>query len=137
MALVIVALSIYALIDAIKTDSSSTPGRISKPIWIVFIAIVPILGPLGWLLMKNQDLFKSSNPLNSQVADRGWFTKKDAPRGPVAPDDDPDFLARLEAQNRRRAYEQKRAEEDPEYKAKSEQEDDDEGDDSRGLYGRR
>lgn len=56
----------------------------------------------------------------------------------MAPDDDPEFLARLEAQNRRRAYEQqKRAEngeiDEPDDEPKSPEEPEEDG----GLYGRR
>ena len=54
-----VALIIYAFIDAARTDSSKMPARISKPVWLLLIAIVPVLGALIWLFFKYQYVFKA------------------------------------------------------------------------------
>lgn len=73
----------------------------------------------------------------SDIADR-LRGKKNAPTGPVAPDDDPDFLARLEAANRRKAYEQRKAEEEKKKgkRAKKHQHnaEDPDDDEPKGLY---
>lgn len=137
-----VALIIYAFIDAARTDSSKMPARISKPVWLLLIAIVPVLGALIWLFFKYQYIFKSDYKMPSSGANPFSRTKK--PTGPLAPDDDPEFLARLEARNRRRAYEQRMREEeglDPLEDDEETEHDDGENDDERfdegGLYGSR
>ena len=139
-----VALIIYAFIDAARTDSSKMPARISKPVWLLLIAIVPVLGALIWLFFKYQYIFKADYTRPSGSANP--FSRPQKPTGPVAPDDDPDFLARLEARNRRRAYEQRMREEegldpledDEETEHETSNENEDEQDRGEGgLYGGR
>ncbi|VEI13687.1 PLD nuclease N-terminal domain-containing protein [Trueperella bialowiezensis] len=133
-----VALIIYAFIDAARTDSTKMPARISKPLWLLLIAIVPVIGALIWLFFKYQHVFKSDYKVTGYS---NPFSRPKKPSGPVAPDDDPEFLARLEARNRRRAYEQRLREEqglDP--LADQDDENSEESDDDRnegGLYGAR
>lgn len=128
--IVAVALTIYAVIDCARIDSSRVPARIPRTAWLVLIIILPVIGPLTWLLFKNQDVLRSGNTLS---ADTFRQRRNSAPSAPVAPDDDPEFLARLEARNRRRLYEQqKRDESDGAPSAQSPDEPEDHG----GLYGR-
>lgn len=128
------ALIIYTFIDCARTDSSSMPAKISKPLWLVLIALVPVLGALIWLYFKYQHIFTSGYSSPS-FGGQSPFARPQKPRGPVAPDDDPEFLARLEARNRRRAYEERMREEGrlPEEDDKRPDEDNEEG----GLYGNR
>ncbi|MFC5369706.1 PLD nuclease N-terminal domain-containing protein [Arcanobacterium bovis] len=128
--LFLVALTIYSFIDCARTDSNRMPARISKAVWLILIAIVPVLGPLLWLFFKYQYIFKDNSSRARQDFPSKTRNPRTAERGPVAPDDDPEFLARLEAQNRRRAFEQKRAEE-----GKSPERTKKDDDESRGLYG--
>ena len=137
IALIVVALSIYTLIDCARTPSATMPARIPKVAWLLLLFLVPVIGPLIWLYFRYQHIFSSDAKLSSgDIAQkmRGHRGKS----GPVAPDDDPDFLARLEAQNRRRAYEQRKAEEKGEDSDKNTQSSPDEsGDDTdeqKGLY---
>ena len=89
--LVAVAIYVYGIIDCARAPQ--TPARISKPVWLALVILVPVLGALIWIYFSHRPAARTT--------------------GPVAPDDDPEFLARLEARNRRRAYEaKKRAEED-------------------------
>ncbi|KAB7746444.1 hypothetical protein GA707_02805 [Nostocoides sp. F2B08] len=73
-------LAIYALVDCIQTDQSRVRG-IAKTFWLILIVVVPFLGPLGWLLAGKE----RARP------DRGGGRR----RGPLGPDDDPDFLRGL------------------------------------------
>ena len=104
---VVIALSIYALIDCARTPSEQTPARISKPVWLLLILVLPILGPGIWLYFKYQDVLNSDQPLSP--GDLLHPRKPAGPSAPLAPDDDPEFLARLDAVNRRKAYEQRKA----------------------------
>lgn len=129
-----VALTIYTFIDVLRTSGNSMPGRISKPWWAILVLILPVIGPLLWIYFKNQAFFRADNTITGDSF-KGRFGGRKKQTGPVAPDDDPEFLARLEAQNRRRAYEEKRREELGEESAPSAPTPDEE--DNGGLYGKR
>lgn len=107
--LFLLAMLIYSLIDCVRTDESEMPARISKPIWVVAIAIIPVLGATLWLGFKVQKIIKADASFNSSDL-TAKFRRDTSSTAPLAPDDDPDFLSRLDAQNRRRQYEQRKAE---------------------------
>ena len=71
-------LAIYALVDCIQTDQSRVRG-IPKMLWVVVIVLVAFVGPIAWLIAGKE----RTRP------DRGRR------RGPLGPDDDPDFLRGL------------------------------------------
>lgn len=131
MILSAIALHIYTFIDVLRTDRSQLPARLPKVAWAVLTLIVPILGPLLWLFFKNQHLFRSGTTFSAESFG-GAFGSKQRPSGPVAPDDDPEFLARLEAQNRRRAYEENKRKETGKAEETTVEDTDEDG----GLYGR-
>ncbi|GAB2660427.1 PLD nuclease N-terminal domain-containing protein [Kribbella swartbergensis] len=83
--LISLALSVYALFSCIQTPDEDVP-HLPKLVWIVLIVFVPFVGPIVWLLMLRSRLGRR---------DRGTGPVKPAAR-PVAPDDDPDFLASLD-----------------------------------------
>ncbi|SDS85016.1 Phospholipase_D-nuclease N-terminal [Paraoerskovia marina] len=82
--LVVVGLTVYALTDCIGSEESERNG-IPRGLWILMIVILPVLGPVAWL-----------------ITSRNGRARPAARRGPVAPDDDPDFLWRLRQEERRR-----------------------------------
>ena len=115
LAIFIVALWIYGLIDCARTPRASMPGRLPKWVWML-LALVPVLGSLLWLglswwakhpegLSGTLSLGRRAGPQASEPA-------------PVAPDDDPEFLAKLDARNRfaewERRKERERRGEEPE-----------------------
>lgn len=131
---------IYGVIDCVRTDRSRMPGRVAKPLWFVFVLFVPAIGSAVWILvhlLKNDKAVFDSMP--------GFSRRSPEPRGPVAPDDDPEFLARLDAQRRRREYEERRRMEQEAGEEKNDGEnhtdphsprrDDDDDHDGGGLYG--
>lgn len=79
--IVAAALAIYALIDCGQTDRDRVRS-LSKPIWLLII-LIPILGPVAWLLLGRP-----------QRSDRPGPRPAPRPR-PVAPDDDPEFLRQI------------------------------------------
>jgi hypothetical protein len=85
--LISLALSIYALFSCIQTRDKDVP-YLPKLVWILIIVFIPFVGPIVWLLLaRGQGV-----PLRAASA-----TRSNRPAGrPVAPDDDPDFLASLE-----------------------------------------
>lgn len=80
--IVAVALAVYALIDCSQSERHRLRS-LSKPLWLVIIVLVPVLGPVAWLLLGRPQSGGAAGP---RPAAR--------PR-PVAPDDNPDFLRRL------------------------------------------
>ena len=83
--LAVLAMSIYAAIDAIQTEDTRVQ-HLPKLIWILLILMsVPIagVGAIAWLVAGRQ-----RGPRNGRPAPH----RPSAPRGP---DDDPDFLRSL------------------------------------------
>jgi hypothetical protein len=70
-----IGLSVYALVDCLQTPN---PKALPKLVWIAIIVLVPVVGPLLWLLF-------------GRTNGRGWGRDDDV----FAPDDDPSFLRDL------------------------------------------
>ena len=87
LAVAILVIFVYGLVDVIRTDARLTRG-ISKPAWIVVMIVLPVLGAILWLLIGKP---------------RGTPPQRQAQRHPTAPDDDPDFLRNLEVRRRHQA----------------------------------
>ncbi len=75
-AVIAVAFTLYSLVDAAMTDHSRARG-VSKPVWIVIIVLLPVVGALLWLMIGK------GSPTS------GPGTKQHLP-----PDDDPRFTGR-------------------------------------------
>jgi len=67
-----VAFTLYALVDAAMTHQSKARG-VSKPVWIVIVAVLPVIGAALWIFLGK---------------DRG---QSPAPQPVRPPDDDPSF----------------------------------------------
>ncbi|HEU4946616.1 MAG TPA: PLDc N-terminal domain-containing protein [Kribbella sp.] len=87
--LISLVLSVYALFSCIQTRDEDVP-HLPKLVWIILIVLVPFVGPITWLLMLRT---QGRRPQRATVAGRP--VRRPTAR-PVAPDDDPDFLASLE-----------------------------------------
>lgn len=84
--LISLVLSVYALFSCIQTRDEDVP-YLPKLVWIVLIVFVPFVGPIVWLLMSRTEAARR---------DRAAVPKPKPTARPVAPDDDPDFLASLD-----------------------------------------
>ncbi len=96
LVLAYVALTVYALADVANTPESRAKG-LPKIVWLLVIVFVPFLGALVWLLLGKGGGNDPRAPRNPRT--RG-------PQRPIAPDDDPAFLAKLDQENRARRREQ-------------------------------
>jgi hypothetical protein len=83
--LLVVVLVVYALVDCLQSPGGEVHG-LPKPLWLAIIVLLPLVGPLAWLVAGRQ------RGRASPVARTGRS---------VAPDDDPEFLWRLDQQRRR------------------------------------
>ena len=94
IALGIVALTIYAFLDVVR---SSPDERVGLPrwVWCMIVLLFPLAGPIVWLTV--------SRNARSRAGSSGWVHEPGRPRrvGPSAPDDDPEFLWSLDDERRR------------------------------------
>ena len=114
----ILALTIYSLLDCARTPEESMPARMPKLLWIVIIVMVTVIGPIAWIIVSR---VKAAEERGGVVEPTVWsskegtqFRRPERPR-PVAPDDDPEFLRSLERdiRRRRRAEDRDGADGDP------------------------
>ncbi len=79
------ALAVYCIVD-ISQHADPRPYRLPKWAWYL-IVLVPFLGGAAWLFMRFVDPFEDASAPDD---------------GPMAPDDDLDYLRWLEAREKRR-----------------------------------
>ena len=93
------ALAIYALIDFSRSEPSERVG-IRPLAWLALIVLLPVIGPITWIVVS-RTLGRSTDAGKRSPrgpGPRAWPGRRPGPR---APDDDLDFLWRLEQQRRR------------------------------------
>lgn len=93
IAIAIIALQVYALVDLAKADSA-TVRAIPKWLWFL-VWPIPVLGPVAWLALGRPKV----GPTPGGGPGGGTSLGPRSPRGPIAPDDDPEFLKRLDEQS--------------------------------------
>lgn len=74
---VAVVLTVYAVIDCAMTDAKRARA-LSKPVWLLVVLVVPVIGPILWILFG-----------------KGLLLKPVAEAQQSAPDDDDAFLRSL------------------------------------------
>jgi hypothetical protein len=91
--LIDLALLVIALIDCLSTDEHEV-RNLPKVVWVFIILLFSPIGPIVW--------FVAGRPQRARTGTwrpgRG-FPEAERPR-PVAPDDDPEFLRRVERSRR-------------------------------------
>lgn len=93
------ALALWALIDLSRSEAAER-ADLPRWAWVAVVILVPVLGPLTWLLVSRSRRAGGGGGAGQARGPRG---PNGRPRGgPLAPDDDPDFLWRLEQERRRR-----------------------------------
>jgi hypothetical protein len=81
MAILAVAVYIYCIIDVARTPRGET-RNLPKWLWLILVVFVPLIGSALWLALGRVWRAPGSR-----------FYRR---RGPVAPDDDPNFLKKLD-----------------------------------------
>jgi hypothetical protein len=84
--LIELGLLVYCLIDAIQTPGEDT-RNLPKGFWILIIVVLPIVGGIAWLVAGRPT--RPAWPVRTT-----GFPEYERVR-PLAPDDDPQFLASL------------------------------------------
>ncbi|MBR5951167.1 MAG: PLDc_N domain-containing protein [Actinomycetaceae bacterium] len=93
LVLLVLAVWIYGIIHCALTKSDHMPGRVPKWGWLTLNILVPVLGAALWFVALYMARSTENEANNSS---------------PLAPDDDPDFLAHLEKENQFRQWERDR-----------------------------
>lgn len=93
----LLTLQIYALVDLVRADSDQV-RVVPKSLWFV-VWLIPVLGPIAWLLLGRPQVGPSSGGGGGPGGGGGLPGGPRPTRGPVAPDDDPEFLRRLDEQS--------------------------------------
>lgn len=91
IAVLSIALTVFALADCVQTEDEKIKG-LPRWAWIVLIVLIPWVGPITWLFVGKE---------------RSTGSGPQRRRGPVAPDEDPDFLRRLDEDIRRERRERR------------------------------
>lgn len=102
LAVLSIALTVFALAECVQTQDDKVRG-VPKWAWIVLIVLIPWVGPLTWLFVGKE---------------RSWgrgSSGSPGPRrdGPLAPDEDPEFLRKLDEDIRRERRERRERGEGP------------------------
>src|SRR4051794_18123305 len=87
--LVVLGVMVYAYVDCGRADARDL-RLLPRPVWLL-VLLVPLVGAVAYLL--------AGRPL--RVTD-------EPPVRPLAPDDDPEFLRRLDLERRRRQADEER-----------------------------
>ena len=122
--LFVFALAVYSLADVLSSDDQRRGGT-PKFMWFIIVCI-PVLGPVVWLVFvsarKSAVPQQGGHPAGSGTPYYG--TRTTGARA-VAPDDDPEFLWKLAAEQRRKREAEERAKRESE--ARDTDEDPDKG----------
>lgn len=100
--ILLLALTIYALVDCVRNDDAGLPVALPKGVWVILIVLFPGIGPIAWLVVsragrqagrEGSTAYSTSTPPPSYRPPRR--PSRPVRMRPVAPDDDPEFLASL------------------------------------------
>jgi hypothetical protein len=108
--LLILAMALFAVIDCLSRDDDEVRG-LPKVLWVLVILLFPLLGSLAWFFAgrpRGAALPGAGSGSGGSGGERRFGLPGALGRPgvrPVAPDDDPEFLRRLDEQRRRRRAE--------------------------------
>lgn len=84
-AVALLVFTVYCVVDAVQSEDHQVRG-LPKILWIVLVLFFPLVGGIAWLIAG-----RPTSILDVLFGGRG----QGGPRGPLGPDDDPDFLRGL------------------------------------------
>jgi hypothetical protein len=104
--LLAIGLFVYCLVECLQSASDDV-RTLPKPAWL-FVIVLPVLGPLLWLVAGRPHRARHSRPARERsrpAYDAPPPPPDTAGTYPLGPDDDPEFLARLRREQERRTSE--------------------------------
>jgi hypothetical protein len=94
--LLLIGLVVYCVVDIVRSEDHERLGA-PAALWVLLVVLIPVLGSVAWLAV-------SRSRRAAARAGTGTGRPRSAPR-PVAPDDDPEFLWRLDRERQTRRAE--------------------------------
>ena len=97
--IIVVGLVVWCVLDISRSEDDERLG-VHPALWMALVVLVPVLGAIVWILVS-----RGRRAAARQGGPAGPARGPGGPRrrsGPVAPDDDPDFLRQLDEERRRR-----------------------------------
>lgn len=110
--LLLLGLLVFAVADCASSEEEDRAG-VPRWLWLVLIVFLPLVGPVAWIVVRTSQRAARGGGAGRRAGGPsrpgprpGGAGRTRRPSGPVAPDDDPEFLWRLEQEKRRREREQ-------------------------------
>ena len=104
VALAVLVLWVYCIFDVIATTDGLV-RNLPKILWLLIVILLPTIGSIAWLILGRPEKAGFAPGDSSYRAEpRGgspWQRSGRRPTGIVAPDDDPEFLSRLDERTKR------------------------------------
>ncbi|WP_273653838.1 PLDc N-terminal domain-containing protein [Cellulomonas fimi] len=98
---IVVGLVVWSVLDISRSSDEERLG-VHPLLWMALVVLVPVLGAIIWILVSRGRRAAARQAGGGSPASGGstWTPRRRT--GPVAPDDDPDFLRKLDEDRRRR-----------------------------------
>ncbi|MFF7586873.1 PLD nuclease N-terminal domain-containing protein [Kitasatospora purpeofusca] len=90
------ALWVWAFIDCLTTPEDEVK-HLPKVVWVIIVLLFPLVGSIAWLVAGKQRGALRTAPAGGGADDPAHATRRDG--RPLAPDDNPEFLASLKKHN--------------------------------------
>lgn len=84
LALLFIAVTVFAVADWVVRSRTSTPGRINRWLWLAVILFLPLVGPLTWIIVGAVTRAEEQRNQSRAVPER---------RSEFRPDDNPDAVS--------------------------------------------
>jgi hypothetical protein len=109
---------VYCILDVAMTDRASV-RTLPKLVWLLLVLFIPVVGSVGWIVVgrpADAGIVPGSSRTSVEGISRGPVSRPDAAGGggsatrprsrpqPRGPDDDPQFLRKLEEDLRRHRH---------------------------------
>lgn len=96
-----IAVTVYAIADWFGTSEEDLPAKLPKALWLVLIIVsIPSfsLGSIAWIIVRAVTRAEAGqSPLPPlKMPQFGQAPSTPTPAAPMAPDDDPEFLFKIE-----------------------------------------
>lgn len=102
------AITIYAMADCVRTPSEELPARLPKALWLLVILLFTPIGGIAWIIITR---VTQAEARGGQFNRGIWYSETPAVKFPSrhrteapidAPDNDPEFLWKLEKELQRK-----------------------------------
>ncbi len=94
ISLVLTGIMVFSIVDIITIDSSRVK-HLPKVFWVLLTILLSVIGTLLWFLIGRERSERRGGGRFAGAAGAAQPPRRPTRRGPVAPDDDPEFLRKL------------------------------------------